>query len=246
MRLMRIILGFALLMTPAVAAPLSAEQEKAVEQLIADYFIRNPDKMRDALSAYQAHMQAEEERLFAETMRDRAPALYRNEKDFSMGPADAPITIVEFFDYNCGYCKKVFAPLMEVLEENPDVRLVFKEFPILSQDSDRAARTALALDDKLKFLTFHTKLMTHRGSINGALLDKTLTELKLDKAALARKARSEEVDAHINETKSLARDLGITGTPAFVIDGQLYPGALEKDRLNELIAMVRANQKAKN
>ena len=246
MRLISLVFALFILLQPAHAAPLSAAQEQAVEQLIADYFIRNPDKMRDALSAYQAHMQREEERLFEKTMRDNAPALYRNKNDFSMGPADAPITIVEFFDYNCGYCKKVFAPLMEVLEENPDVRLVFKEFPILSQDSERAARTALAFDNKLQFLTFHTKLMTHRGSINGTLLDKTLTELKLNKADIAKKAQSAKVDAHLDETKRLARDLGISGTPAFIIDGQLYPGALDKARLTELIAEARSAQKAKN
>ena len=250
MRLLKLISALplicALALTPASAAPLSAAQEKAVDSLIADYFIRNPDKLNEALTAYQDYMRDQEQQRFKNTIKENATSLYRNKLDFSMGPADAPITIVEFFDYNCGYCKRVFAPLMEVLQENDDVRLVFKEFPILSDDSEKAAKVALAVDDKMQFLTFHTKLMTHRGPINQALLDKTIADLKLDKAAIDRQAKSEATAAHINANRLLAGNLGLSGTPAFVVNDEIYAGALDKQQLTDAIVKARAAVKATN
>ncbi|MGC6534564.1 MAG: DsbA family protein [Parvibaculales bacterium] len=246
MRLVKLIFALPLLVAlsqPAAAQGLSKAQEQAVDKLISDYFIRNPDKLEQALSAYQNYMQEQERLRFEQTLKDSAKDLYRNKLDFSMGPADAPITIVEFFDYNCGYCKRAFAPLMEVMQENDDVRLVFKEFPILSEDSERAAKVALAVDDKLQFLTFHTKLMTHRGPINNALLDKTIADMKLNKAAIDKQADSDVIMAHIEANRSLARDLGLTGTPAFIINDAVYPGALDKPRLDEAIALARSELK---
>lgn len=244
MRLITLLCLLPLLVAPLSAAPLDASQEKAVEKLISDYFIRNPEKLEQALDAYRAHMQLREEQLFEQTLSENAPALYNNKMDFSMGPANAPITIVEFFDYNCGYCKRVFSPLMEVMKDNKDVRLVFKELPILSEDSDRAARLALAIGDRLQFLTFHTKLMTHRGKINQAVLDKTLADMKLDKAALSQKAKAPEIEAHLAANEMLAQKLGISGTPAFIINNQFYPGALEKQQLDDLLVEIRADLKA--
>lgn len=244
MRLIKLLCLLPFLITPLSAAPLDAAQEEAVEKLIADYFIRNPEKMEQALDAYRAHMQLREEQLFEQTLSDNAPALYNNKMDFSMGPADAPITIVEFFDYNCGYCKRVFSPLMEVMKDNKDVRLVFKELPILSEDSNRAARLAMALGDRLQFLTFHTKLMTHRGKINQAVLDKTLADMKLDAVALSKKAKAPEIEAHLAANEMLAQNLGISGTPAFIINDQLYRGAIEKQQLENVLANIRADLKA--
>lgn len=250
MRLLKLIFALPLMcclaLMPASAAPLSDAQEKAVDALIADYFIRNPDKLDAALTAYQDYMQEQEKLRFQKTIQENSTSLYRNKLDFSMGPADAPITIVEFFDYNCGYCKRVFAPLMEVLQENDDVRLVFKEFPILSEDSEKAAKVALAVEDKMKFLTFHTKLMTHRGPINQALLDKTIADMKLDKTAIERQAKSDVTAAHIDANRLLARNLGLSGTPAFVINDEIYPGALDKQQLTDAIVKARAATQASN
>tara|TARA_B110000971_G_scaffold217054_1_gene253165 strand:- start:672 stop:1412 length:741 start_codon:yes stop_codon:yes gene_type:complete len=241
MRFVSVILMMAglVIAAPLQAAPFSAEQEKAIEKLIADYFVANPEKLGDALDSMQAHYQEKEQQRMAQTLEDSADALYRTASDFTLGPADAPITIVEFFDYNCGYCKRALAPLMQTLDENDDVRLVFKELPILSPDSRLAAKTALALDDPLTFLSYHTKLMTHKGSVNQTVIDKTLTDLKLSPKAIAKKSKSKDIAKAIEDTSELAERLGINGTPAFIINGSLYPGALEAADLATAIGKAR-------
>ena len=228
----------------AQAAPFSPEQERAIEKLIADYFIANPEKLGDALDSMQAHYQAQEKQRLAQTMEESADALHRTASDFTLGPVDAPITIVEFFDYNCGYCKRALTPLMQTLDENDDVRLVFKELPILSDSSRVAATTALALDDPLTFLSYHTKLMTHQGSVTQTVIDKTLTELNLSPKAIAKKAQSADIAKAIEATSQLAGRLGINGTPAFIINGEIYPGALEAADLTA--ALVKARKELTN
>lgn len=232
--------------TPAAAQALSDAQEKAIEQLIADYFIKNPEKMADVLNNLTQYYEAKEKKEFADMLSKRSDEIFYSKDDFSMGPKDAPITIVEFFDYNCGYCKRAFAPLMQVLRENSDVRLVFKEFPILSDDSRTAARLALSIEDQLTFLTFHTKLMSHGGPINEPMLDKTLAELKLSRAELEAPETRRKAEAVLAGNKKLAQDLNINGTPAFLVNDTLYPGALDAAGLADAIATAREELKSKN
>lgn len=218
---------------------LSSAQQKQVEQLISDYLMKNPEALRSALENMQAHyQQLEMERKLA-AIRDSEEELYYAKGDFSLGPTDAPITIVEFFDYNCGYCKRAFEPLMQAVKENEDVRLVFKELPILSEDSQRAAQIALALDDQLQFLTFHTKLMTHKGSINDVVIDLALEEMKLSPAKIRQASNEAKVQNILQRNQDLANRLGISGTPAFIINGEIHPGALDKASFDQLIAAAR-------
>jgi protein-disulfide isomerase len=213
--------------------------------MIADYFIENPEALGTALDNMQSHYRRLEEDRKTQALRDNARDLFNGEGDFSMGPKDAPITIVEFFDYNCGYCKRAFEPLMQVMQENDDVRLVFKEMPILSETSNEAAQVALAIDDQLTFLTFHTKLMTHTGSVNSALIDRTLQELKLSPAAIKQAAKDPRIGEIINRNQRLASLLGITGTPAFVINEEVHSGALDKSQFDAIITRLRKQLKTK-
>lgn len=224
---------------------LSTAEKSQVEKMIADYLMENPEALRAALENMQAHYETLEMERKKQALKNNADALYRTKGDFSMGPEDAPITIVEFFDYNCGYCKRVFEPLMQVMQENTDVRLIFKEMPILSESSAEAAEIALAIEDKMKFLTFHTKLMTHKGSINSALIDRTLEELDLSPAAIRKTAKNAKIAQLINNNQRLASRLGITGTPAFVVNDELLPGALDKQQFDELLNSIRQELKNK-
>ena len=207
--------------------------------------MRNPEKLEQALDNMQAFLENRANRQQAEALAQNADKLYRDEADYAMGPKNAPITIVEFFDYNCGYCKRSFAPLMEVLEENKDVRLVFKEYPILGEPSYLASSTALAINDKMKYLTYHSKLMTHSGRVSQAVVEKILGELKLPPQKLQADARSDKYVLQLAATRQLADAIGVNGTPAFVINGQLFPGALNKAELTQAIKFARAELKAK-
>lgn len=238
-----LLLAFGFAIEPVHA--LSAEDRKQIDKQIEDYFMRNPEKLEQALENMQAFMEDRTNRQQAEALLQNADKLYRDEADYTMGPQNAPITIVEFFDYNCGYCKRSFAPLMEVLEENKDVRLVFKEYPILGEPSYLASSTALAINDKMKYLTYHSKLMTHSGRVSQAVVEKILGELKLPPQKLQADARSDKYVLQLAETRQLADAIGINGTPAFVINGQLFPGALSKAELTQAIKFARAELKAK-
>ena len=237
------LLAFGFAIEPVHA--LSAEDRKQIDKQIEDYFMRNPEKLEQALENMQAFMEDRTNRQQAEALLQNADKLYRDEADYTMGPQNAPITIVEFFDYNCGYCKRSFAPLMEVLEENKDVRLVFKEYPILGEPSYLASSTALAINDKMKYLTYHSKLMTHSGRVSQAVVEKILGELKLAPQKLQADARSDKYVLQLAETRQLADAIGVNGTPAFVINGQLFPGALNKAELTQAIKFARAELKAK-
>ena len=238
-----LLLAFGFAIEPVHA--LSAEDRKQIDKQIEDYFMRNPEKLEQALENMQAFMEDRTNRQQAEALLQNADKLYRDEADHTMGPQNAPITIVEFFDYNCGYCKRSFAPLMEVLEENKDVRLVFKEYPILGEPSYLASSTALAINDKMKYLTYHSKLMTHSGRVSQAVVEKILGELKLPPQKLQADARSDKYVLQLAETRQLADAIGVNGTPAFVINGQLFPGALNKAELTQAIKFARAELKAK-
>lgn len=230
---------------PAQAQELNKQQQEAVDKQIESYFIRNPEKLELALDNLQVFMEARQLRERERALNDNADNLYRNAADYAMGPDAAPITIVEFFDYNCGYCKRSFAPLMEVLRENKDVRLVFKEYPILGEGSRDASSAALAIEDKLKYLTYHSKLMTHQGRIEKPIIDKTLGDIKLSAEKIRQKSGQPKFQSHLENTRQLARSIGITGTPAFIINGTLFPGALDKDELNSAIKQARADLKAR-
>ena len=240
---------FAVILLPALiggnAVALSPQDKQLIDKQIEDYLMRNPEKLDKALDNMQSFLTQRETRLRQQALDDNADALYRNAADYSMGPANAPITIVEFFDYNCGYCKRSFAPLMEVLQENSDVRLVFNEYPILGEPSYDAASTALALNDKMKYLTYHSKLMSSSNRLSQLVIDKALSEMKLPPQKIKSDARADKYILHISATRQLADAIGVSGTPAFVINGALFPGALDKDELTQAVKTARAELKAK-
>lgn len=238
-----LLLAFGSAIEPAHA--LSTEDRKQIDKQIEDYFLRNPEKLEQALENMQAFIEDRSNRQQAAALIQNADKLYRDETDYTMGPTNAPITIVEFFDYNCGYCKRSFAPLMEALKENKDVRLVFKEYPILGEPSYLASSTALAINDRMKYLTYHSKLMTHSGRVSQAVVEKILGELNLPPQKLQTDARSDKYVLQLAKTRELADAIGVNGTPAFVINGQLYPGALNKAELAQAIKFARAELKVK-
>jgi protein-disulfide isomerase len=245
----KFIFGFVLLLVFGFANEashaLDANDKQQIDKQIEDFFMRNPEKLEQALDNMQRYLAERAQQEQDAALASNADNLYRNDSDYSMGPNNAPITIVEFFDYNCGYCKRSFAPLMEVLEENKDVRLVFKEYPILGEASYLASSAALAINDKLKYLTFHSKLMTHQGRISESVIEKTLRDMKLSPQKLQSDARSDKYVLQLAATRQLADTIGINGTPAFVINGKLFPGALNKAELAQAIKTVRADLNAR-
>lgn len=219
-------------------APVSQD---ALGEAIRTYLLENPDVMAEVFENTQKYLIAEDEKRQSEMLKKNSDALYNDERDFSIGSPDAPITIVEFFDYNCGYCKRAFPDIMKLTQKNPDVRVVFKEFPILGPASEQAARVALASKGDGKYFVIHQGLLNARGSVNGAALSSLIEKHGLNADEIVTRGKNKDIDAHIKDVRNLAQSLGVSGTPAFIIDNQLFSGALSYDDMQSLIDEIRGS-----
>lgn len=222
------------------SAPIS---EGALGEAIRSYLLENPAVMAEVFENTQRYLIAEDEKRQSETFKKNSDALYNDKRDFSIGRPDAPITVVEFFDYNCGYCKRAFPDIMKLTQKNPDVRVVFKEFPILGSASEQAARAALASKSEGKYFAIHQGLLNARGSVGGAALSSLIEKHGLNADEIVTRGKNKDIDAHIKDVRNLAQSLGVNGTPAFIIDNQLFSGALSYDDMQSLIDEIRESTK---
>ncbi|MBI1205793.1 MAG: thioredoxin domain-containing protein [Azospirillum sp.] len=228
------------------ASPVRAEspaftdaQRTAIEGIIHDYLLANPEVLLETMTAYRARQEAAE----AEARKD---ALVKFRDQLSGDPnspvggnPNGDVTLVEFFDYQCGYCKSVFPTLVKLIGEDSKLRFVYKEFPILSPASRTAAKAALAARAQGKYVVFHNALMAYRGQLSDEVVKRLAGSVGLDVARLERDMESAAVDAQITANHELASALDINGTPGFVIGGHVIPGAVDMDSLKKLIAAER-------
>jgi protein-disulfide isomerase len=217
-------------------ADLDAGERAEIQREIESYIKANPEILRDALMALAAREEADRRRAGLMLVRDDAG-------DPVMGNPDGTVTIYEFSDYNCGYCKRMFGTVQDLLKKNADLRMVLKEFPILSQSSLTAARAGIAAQKQGKFAPFHVAMMTHRGQVNDASIMKAAQEAEIDLASFQRDMASDETARIIERTRAAARALGLNGTPAFVIGDTIIPGAVDAKQLQAVIDDVRTKQR---
>ena len=210
-----------------------------VNALIKEYILGNPEIIIESLENHEIDQRRKEAEMAAKALTERKEDLFADENSPSIGPDDADITIVEFFDYNCGYCKKALADLNEVLKDDDNIRVVFKEFPVLSPASRTAALWGLAADKQGKYFEFHQELMKHRGNKDEAAMSKVAESVGLDVDKLKADAGSAETEAILMEMRELGVALGIRGTPGFVINDQVYPGWIPADRMKAEIKKKR-------
>ena len=212
---------------------------QAVRDIVRDYLLEQPEVVDEALQVLQrrrAEVHAEQAR--AAVSANRA-ALVAHPLSPVSGNSDGDVTLVEFYDYQCGYCKRVSGEVMKVLESDPDLRIVWKEYPVLGPTSVFAARASMAADLQGRFLDFHKALMQVEGTLDESVVLAVADRLGLDRARLETDMDRESVGAYIAETRDLAQRLGISGTPAFVIGDQLVPGAIPVDEIRRVIAVAR-------
>ena len=219
----------------AESAPMTKED---VQNIIKDYLVQNPMVVIDAIQAYQQNERALQDQRFKETLSNLKNDLHKSDAPHA-GSDDADVNIVEFFDYNCGYCIKAVDDVIKVLQDDKKVRVTFMDFPILSQSSQVAARWALAANKQGKYYDFHVALMHYHGQKDEAALTKIAQNLGLDVAQLKKDADSKDVRAQIEKNIDLARQLGINGTPGFIIGDTLNPGYMGLDNLKQAVAAAR-------
>lgn len=211
-----------------------------VEKIVRDYLMREPEIIYQALEEMQKRQAAEQADKAKEMLVTRKDDLLNDPATPIAGNPDGEVTLVEFFDYRCGYCRRVLSSMQALMEEDTNLRIAFKELPVLGEDSTRAARAALASQqqDKGLYLDFHLALMSAK-DLSSAGISKLAQQTGLDPAKLAVDMESDEVSKAIEANYELASALGIEGTPAFVIGDTLVPGAVDKARLVELIEKTR-------
>jgi len=236
---MRILIAICLVLTtmvPSLAiADLKATDHATLNSIIEDFIRNNPEIVRDTLIALAAREEAERKQTGLAKVRD-------DQGDPVMGNANGTITLYEFSDYNCGYCKRVFEPIQQLVRDNPDVRLVIKEFPILSQSSLVAAKAAIAAEMQGKFGDYHIAMMTYRGQITDAVVMRMATQAGVDIERLKSDMESPKTMAIIQRTREAAAALEINGTPGLVVGDTVVPGAIGLDELVKLIAEERNKQ----
>ncbi len=220
--------------------PANSELSSArVEQIVRDYLMREPQLIYDAIEELQRREQAERvEELRIAALRHEEE-LYNNPSSPIGGNVDGDVTLIEFFDYRCGYCRHVVSSVEALLDEDDGVKIIYKDLPILGEDSERAARAALASRAQGAYERFHFALMRAEDFSEEGLL--SLAEANgLDAARLLEDMNGPEVSRAIEENRELAANIGIDGTPMFIIGGKVVPGAAELEQLKALVEEARS------
>jgi protein-disulfide isomerase len=218
--------------------PFDDVEREAIEGIIADYILENPEIIYRAIQVLQERQQAAQAKAARLALETNREALERDPNSPVGGNPDGDVTVVEFFDYRCPYCKRVAPDVERLTAEDDDVRLVYKEWPILGPESVFAARAALAAREQGRYQDFHDRVMGLR-EVTEASVTAVAEDLDLDLERLREDMAAPEVQAHLDETARLARELGITGTPAFVIGDEVVPGAAGYDALSGMVGAAR-------
>ena len=214
-------------------------EKKRIEKIIREYLINNPEVLEEAIRALQAKREARRQTAARASIRKNRKQIYQDPDDPVGGNPNGDVTIVEFFDYRCGFCKRVAPVVEEALAKDKKIRLVYKEFPVLGPNSVLAARAALAARAQGKYLVFHKALMKAKISYDEASIMKIAALVGIDTARLKKDMQAPAIQAQIAKTRALARSLNIRGTPAFIVGEQLFPGALKPAQLAHMIQQAR-------
>ena len=205
--------------------------EDKIEIIIKKFLKNNPDFIKSTLDNYKLSLENQKKQNTIKMLKAiDNPGIFLKQAD---------VTIYEFFDYNCGYCKSVVKTIMDVLSEDKKINFVFVEFPILSKQSYIAAKAALASKKQDLYNEFHISLMSIKGRVNEGKVFSTAKEIGLDIDQLKIDMNSPEIEQQLVKNREIAKLLGLNGTPAFIIGDIIYPGALNLNNLKEIIKQFR-------
>jgi protein-disulfide isomerase len=230
-----------LALTPAAFADASFNdaQKKEIGDIVRQYLMENPEVLLDVSKALEAKQQEQEAAARVAVLKSSADQIFRAPADYVAGNPKGDVTMVEFFDYNCGWCKKGFPEVMTLLEKDKNLRFVLKEFPIFGGDSDYAAMAAIAAKKQNKYWELHQAMFAHEGKITKEAVDELATQHGIDLAKLKEDMNDPAVAQELADNHALAQALNINGTPGFVIDDKVSPGYLPADGLAQMIDQVR-------
>jgi protein-disulfide isomerase len=236
--------AFLCVAAPAWAQGISDAQRGEIERIIRDYLMRNPEVLQEAIAELEKKQVAAEAEKHKAAVKENAKLLFGSTRQVTLGNLQGDVTMVEFFDYNCGYCKRALADMMDLMKADPKLKVVLKEFPVLGPASVEAAQvaTAVRMQDRTgkKYLDFHQKLLAGRGQADRARAIAVAKEIGLDMARLEKDMASDEVRASLAESMELAEKLGLNGTPSYVVGPDVVVGAVGFATLKQKVEAARA------
>jgi protein-disulfide isomerase len=226
-------------LAPAAAAQ-QALDRPAIEAIIHDYLVKNPEVLEEALTALQKKRSDEEAAKQKQALADNKDEITKN--GVVIGNPKGDVTLVEFFDYNCGYCKRGLADIIHLLETDKNLRIVLKDFPVLGPGSVEAATVAVAAREQIsgeKFFEFHKSLLMSHGPVGKDRAMEAAQEAGLDMDKIKAAVATAEVRKTLTASLKLGDNLGISGTPSYVIGGELVVGAVGYEALQGKIESMR-------
>jgi protein-disulfide isomerase len=246
MRLLSVLAAVALIALPTAGCsadktnPAATAEDKAFGEKVRAYLLDHPEVLEEAINKLQQTRAEAADKASGIALAANRAKVERDPRDFVAGNPDGKITVVEYFDYRCPYCKAALGDINKLIADNKDVRFVFKEFPILSPVSERAARAALGAKEQGKYLPVHNALMAEK-NLDDAAIDRILTANGVDAAKAKAFGATKAAEAQLTDTNQIAKLTGVTGTPAFVIGDKLISG-WDMDALkNEIEAARKAS-----
>jgi protein-disulfide isomerase len=232
---------------PAGAQSFSPDQRGEIERIIKDYLLKHPELLQEVMTELEKRQTAADAEKHRAGVKEHATTIFNSPRQVTLGNLQGDVTVVEFFDYNCGYCKRAMTDMLDLLKSDGKVKFVLKEFPVLGEGSMQAAQVAVAvrMQDKTggkKYLEFHQKLLGSRGSIDRARAMAAAKEAGLDVARIEKDLASDEVKATLEESYKIAEALGLNGTPSYVVGSDVVVGAVGLKVLKEKVNTARCGK----
>jgi protein-disulfide isomerase len=224
-------------------APLGAGSsgQARVERTVRDYLTKNPEVLVEMTNELDKRQAAEQEAQQKKAISENADAIFRSPVSHVAGNPNGDVSLVEFFDYNCGYCRKAMPDVIKLVNDDGKIRLVLKELPIFGEDSEAAAKLALASNKQGKYFEMHQKLFSEPGKADNEKALRVAKELGLDVDQLQKDAEDPDIKKGLDQAKELAQKLNLQGTPLYLIGDRVLPGAPDDlfDELKAKVAEVR-------
>ncbi len=210
-------------------------EQKNIEQIIENYLMSHPDKLGAALDNMQDYYRGLSEQKQKEVLKENDSKLINDARDMRIGLKNAKHIVVEFYDYNCSYCRKNYPDIRKLLDSRDDILFIFKELPILAETSIEAAQVALTIKDPNQFKAYHAYLMQKSGRLSSNDIVEAAQAAGVNAATAIAASKDENIKNHISDNNELASAIGVGGTPSFYINGELHEGYLSGEELNTLL-----------
>jgi len=234
------------LAAPASAQSFSPDQRGEIEKIVREYLLSNPQLLQDVMAELEKRQAQSELDKHRSAFKEHAEIIFDSPRQVTLGNPKGDVTFVELFDYNCGYCKRAMADMLDLMKADPKIKVVLKEFPVLGEGSTQAAQVAVAvrMQDKTgkKYLEFHQKLLGGRGSADKARALAVAKEVGFDMARLDKDLQSDEVKQTLEENLKLAEGLGLNGTPSYVFPAEVVVGAVGLSALKGKVNSARCGK----